>query len=74
MLLDAAVIEAGRRNLYALATAKDAIQTFERHPKFEALGPLSQVLQTRKDAVPDALQSYDTTTRDPQVFVKRNIQ
>ncbi len=72
MLLDAAVREAGRRKMYALAVADDAIQAFSRHPKFDALGSLSEAQKTRMDELPNSLAEYDTAKRDPQVFVKKN--
>ena len=60
-------ISTKQQRAYALSTREDAIRAFRRHPSFREIGKLSEV-KTR-DETPEHLRSYDTSSRDPQLFL-----
>jgi acetylglutamate kinase/GNAT superfamily N-acetyltransferase len=70
MVMDSAVKEAGRRNMYALSANEDAVEAFRKHGAFEERGSVSEARGS--DGVPPSLLHYDTSTgRDPRVFVAK---
>lgn len=69
MVMDASLEHAGKRKMFALSADEDAVAAFQRHPGFDALGPLSDVKGSER--IPTHLSAYDTTNRNPHVFIAK---
>ena len=61
-------LDNGRR-LFALSTEKVAIESLARNG-FQCLGRLSQIDWQSRPDLPQALQTYDTAARDPQLLIQ----
>jgi acetylglutamate kinase len=69
MVMDAAIKKAGPRPMYALSADADAITAFQAHQGFESKGRLSEVKES--DGTPAHLRSYDTSERNPVLFIAK---
>lgn len=69
MLLESALKEAGRRKLYAVSANQDSIGAFTASGLFRDLGPVSRAKSVLPPDAPKELRDYDTTNRDPHVFI-----
>ena len=67
LLLESAIKEANGRKLFALTTDDRAAKAFEANG-FESLGLLSEALQNSAE-LPAHLKDYDTSKRDPKLFL-----
>lgn len=68
MVMDSALKEVGKRDMYALSTNPEAIAAFRSHKGFTSMGRLSALQAS--GSIPEHLMSYDTSERDPDIFVK----
>lgn len=69
MVMDAAIKKAGPRPMYALSADDDAIIAFQAHQGFESKGRLSEIKGS--DGTPSHLRSYDTSERNPVLFIAK---
>lgn len=60
MVMDAAILHANNRPMYALSRDDDAIAAFKRHKGFESFGPLQEAMSAHPEKIPEPLRGSDS--------------